>query len=250
LTHTLLDATAPWTRFANPPPLAAGWVHVWNARANASVVAALGWTLSEEELARAAAFRFARDRLQFIAAHGMLRSIVAHYVGIAPDRVLFSSGPFGKPALAGIAADSLRFNLSHSGSAVLCAVACDREVGVDVEERRDAIPLEEIAARFFTLRERLALSSLRADARRNGFFECWTRKEALIKAWGRGLGSLGDFSVSIDPDEPIIITHEALRYDTPVGAWSVRALRLGGHYAAAVAAAGDAWQLEFRDWLL
>src|SRR6185503_1727872 len=97
----------------------------------------------------------------------------------------------------------LEFNLSHSGALALVAAARGRPVGVDVERHRPGVETLEIAARFFTPRELGALRALDADGRVAGFFLCWTRKEAYVKARGEGLTvPLDAFDVSCTPGEP------------------------------------------------
>jgi len=180
-------------------------VHVWVG----SVASAAGYItqfqelLSDDENARASKFRFDKNRHEFIVSRGMLRTLLASYLGGSAAGLRFTYSAYGKPRLEeaknpGI----LTFNLSHSDGVIVCAFARNREVGVDVEKMRQDFSTEEIAERFFSAGERIALRALPAEHRRQGFFNCWTRKEAYIKARGEGLSlPLHQFDVSLSPAE-------------------------------------------------
>ena len=73
-------------------------------------------------------------------------------------------------------------------------------VGIDVELVRDLKNADQIVARFFSAEEAAAYAALPPAARRQGFFSGWARKEAFVKALGRGLGqSLAAFTVTLAP---------------------------------------------------
>jgi 4'-phosphopantetheinyl transferase len=220
-------------------------VDIWTANLDLSSyeMCRLEDTLSPDERERAAKFHFARDRQRFIAARGILRDILARYLGRSPSALLFSYGPFGKPALADDCASDLRFNLSHSGSVALYAVACNREIGVDVERIDSSFIEDGIEERFFSRNEVAKLRSLHASERLRAFFDCWTRKEAYVKARGGGLQiSLQSFEVSLAP-------HEAAAFlSKGESGWSLLSLPLGRDHAAAVAVEGTNWGLRSWQW--
>jgi 4'-phosphopantetheinyl transferase len=228
-------------------------VHVWRAVLDppALWIERLQRTLSADEVQRAARFHFARDRRRFIVARGALRDILGRYLGVPPSALEFRYSVYGKPDLAGVAdGQRLCFNLSHSYEMALFAITCDRDVGVDIEHLDRAIACEEVAERFFSARERATLRALPADVQHRAFFNCWTRKEAYIKAHGEGLSlPLDQFDVSLAPGEPVALlaTHgdpqETLR-------WSLQALTPGPGYVAALAVEGQGWQLSCWQWSL
>jgi 4'-phosphopantetheinyl transferase len=113
-------------------------------------------------------------------------------------------GERGKPALArGYAGSDLRFNVSHSDDVAVYAFSSGREIGIDVEAVRVIRDADDIAARFFSRCEYESYLALDARHRPLGFFNCWTRKEAFIKALGDGLyHPLDSFDVSLAPGEP------------------------------------------------
>ena len=226
-------------------------VHVWRAtlRRAPADIAALGRLLSEDERERAARFRFARDRDDFTAARGTLRLILGLYTGRPPSGLRFIYNSFGKPSLEDVAAGGvLRFNLSHAGGVALYAVASGREVGIDLELMREDLECEELAGRFFSRREVAALRALPAEERTRAFFNCWTRKEAYIKARGQGLSlPLDSFDITLSPHEPPALL--ATRGDAKDSSrWSLRELTIGPGYAAALAVEGSGWYLQCWSW--
>lgn len=172
--------------------------------------------LSDAERHRASRFLFDRDRDRFIVARARLRQLLGARLGARPESVELVYGSHGKPALAPWLADSaLRFNVSHCGDVTLYAFSRGREIGIDVEAVRVLPDADDIAARFFSQRENRAYRALEPRDRPLGFFQCWTRKEAFIKALGDGLSyPLDRFDVSLTPGEPAKI----LRVEVTPGA--------------------------------
>jgi len=184
-------------------------VHVWRSELDLSgaELGKLAKTLALDEQARAARFRFPRDRRRFIVARGVLREILARYLDRDPAKLQFCYAPFGKPALtSNSGGDGLRFNVSHSHGFGLYAVSFHRELGVDLECIRTNFPWEPIAERFFSPEEIEALYSVPRGLKYEAFLNCWTRKEAFVKARGGGLSlRLDRFSVSLIPGEPAVL---------------------------------------------
>jgi 4'-phosphopantetheinyl transferase len=210
-------------------------VRVWRIPldpGSARLDAAWAW-LASDERERAGRFRFDRDRRRYVAARGALRELVGREIGLEPDRVPFVYGPQGKPAVEG----DVRFNLSHSGEVGLLAIARGVKIGADVEAIRADFATEEIAERFFSEAERVALRRLPVDVRTAAFFACWTRKEAILKGVGGGLLlELDRFDVTVAPDEPARLLASR---DPAVDAslWKLVSLDAGAGYAAAIAVA-------------
>ena len=128
------------------PALRCGEVHVWRAHCRTS--RRVCGVLSPAEWVRAGRFHFERDRERFVAARGLLRTILGRYLELPPRELQFSFGAHGKPALEGVAS-TLRFNLSHSDDLLLLAVSHAREVGVDVELMRADLPFETLGRPLF-----------------------------------------------------------------------------------------------------
>jgi 4'-phosphopantetheinyl transferase len=192
--------------------------------------------LSADERERASRFRVERGADRYTVGHGTLRILLGRYTGTSPEALVFQYNGFGKPELTGA---DIGFNLSHSHEIALIAVAHGRAVGVDVERIREQVMTERIAERFFAPAEARAIATLPQEQQAQAFFNCWTRKEAWIKARGEGLSiPLNSFEVTLAPGEParLVATHpdgeEAAR-------WTLRELECGPGFAAALAVAGE-----------
>jgi len=167
-------------------------------------IRALRKLLSDTEQRRADRFAFDRDRNRFIVARARLREMLAARLSVRPESVELTYGVHGKPALARrFAGSDLRFNVSHSDDFAVYAFSSGREIGVDIEAVRPIPDADDIAARFFSRRENEAYLALDPTDKPLGFFCCWTRKEAFIKAIGDGLyHPLDSFDVSLAPGVP------------------------------------------------
>ncbi|MDP9086209.1 MAG: 4'-phosphopantetheinyl transferase superfamily protein [Pseudomonadota bacterium] len=203
---------------------------------NQTQAAAYRTLLTADERLRVEHIRRPRDKIAFTARRAQRRQLLACWLGAAPAELVFDENEFGKPALRD--AGTVRFNCSSSGGVGLCVVSRDVDLGCDIEQCNASNARTDIAERFFTPAERTALASLAPDQWLAGFFNCWTRKEALLKCLGCGLsGELDDFTVSLVPGAPpAILSHEgyavaAFRpvagYEAAVVARSVHPLRLG-----------------------
>lgn len=171
------------------PPLAPGEVHVWCAPLDlgSASAAALVECLSVDERARAERFRLEQDRRRYMAARGVLRQLLARYLGAAPEFLRLEYGARGKPELAPGWAGDMRFNVSHAGTFALYAFTLERRVGVDLERVREVPNAERVARRVFPPDELESWLALAAEDRLAGFFSRWTRLEALAKMHGGGV---------------------------------------------------------------
>ena len=222
-------------------------VHVWKASLvrNPSELDSLRQTLTPDEQKRADRFRFEIHRDRFIIGRGVLRAILGRYLNRHPNQLRFQYTSYGKPILSS-ETENLRFNLSHSHDLALYAVTRRREIGVDVEFIRKDVNLLGIAKRFFSAQEYSQLQALSESSQLQTFFDCWTRKEAFIKAKGEGLLlALDQFDVSIAPGKPAALLRT--KWDPgEASLWSLRSLKPAPGYAAALAVAEKNWHL--RSW--
>jgi 4'-phosphopantetheinyl transferase len=215
-------------------------VHIWKAELQIGLrrLDEMVSILTGDERARAERFHFARDRRRFIARRGYLRRLIARYLGSAPADVRFSYSAAGKPVLArDCGGDELSFNMSDSGEFAVYAFTLAETspaIGIDVEQIEPAVAQELIAKHFFSAYEIATLRALPAAEQIQGFFNCWTRKEAYLKAIGAGLAkSLDQFDVSLTPGEPAELLRAA--DGTNTSHWVLQELNVGCGYAAAVA---------------
>jgi 4'-phosphopantetheinyl transferase len=217
-------------------------VHIWQIQLDQPIlpITELEGYLSPDELERAHRFRFPIHSQRFVVARGSIRKILARYLDAYPGELRFSYSPYGKPALeTEFGGDKICFNLSHSHALGLLGVTRRRAVGVDIEYIRADLADIQVARRFFSSREVETLLSLPAEVQKDAFFNCWTRKEAFIKAIGEGLSMpLDRFDVSLAPGDPPNLL--ATRPD-PAQAlqWKLYDIHPGPGYAAAMAVQGE-----------
>lgn len=217
-------------------------IHVWrlslglseHQRANILAI------LSADEIERAGRFHFEKDQNRFIAARGLLRQILGLYLGEKPQRLQFEYTDFGKPVF-GTNSDykGLHFNLSHSANFALCAITQSREVGIDIERIRSEISVDQIVRRFFSPSEIRSIEMLHEEKRNQLFFQYWTRKEAFLKATGKGLSfPMEQCDVSLMSGvtfSPVIFQDEKSESSD----WHVQDLFPAEGYAAAIAVEGS-----------
>lgn len=233
--------------------LAADEIHVWLAPLEQPVecVQQFLTTLAPDERERAARFYFEKDRRHFIVARGILRALLGGYLQVPASSLHFTYNPYGKPILdLPDRSPALSFNLSHSHEMALYAFTYGREIGADIEYMRPLAFDEylQLAQHHFSPRECATLRALPAAERKQAFFNCWTRKEAYIKARGKGLSlPLDSFDVSLAPNEPaeLLASREA---PYTVTDWTLRALTVPNEYAAALMAEGRSWHVRYWKW--
>jgi 4'-phosphopantetheinyl transferase len=231
---------------ASSLPLRGDEVHLWRLDLAAVASNENRWQsmLSDEEKQRASRFHFTVDRQRFVTSRAVLRMLLAAYLNIKPGDIGFSYSAKEKPLLASpYTATDVMFNISHSGEVALLAFTRRRRIGVDVEVIRANIEIDQIARRFFSVHEQEELAELKNDDRPLGFFRCWTRKEAYIKAVGDGLSlPLAQFDVTLGST-----TKSALLATRPdpneATRWLLKEINAGDGYAAALCVEGNDWQL-------
>lgn len=149
--------------------------------------------LSPERRARAARFRFEKDRLLCLAAGVLLDRGLREY-GLRERGVEISRGEHGKPFLPQY--PEICFNLTHSGERA-AAVFSDRAVGCDLERLR-AVNWRLVESRFCPEEQALLRQS---EWPERDFCRLWTCRESFLKALGTGLTlPLSSVCVELSPD--------------------------------------------------
>jgi 4'-phosphopantetheinyl transferase len=247
--HTTEDAEAIWQLPNTDLVLPRHEVHVWRARLDQpQSLTGFFASLAPDEKGRAARFHFQRDREHFIIARGLLRALLSRYLNVRPADLSFSYSAHGKPFLVSQHGGVVRFNVSHSHGLALLAFTQGRDLGVDVEQIRPEVAGEQIAERFFSACEVAALRALPASQQAEAFFNCWTRKEAYIKARGEGLSlPLHQFDVSLAPGEPAALLRTRISANE-ASRWSMIELAPGASYKAALVVERRDWQLRCWQW--
>lgn len=245
------DSRMDWEDAPAHVELLEGDLHVWQASLDLTAprMERLFHCLSFDEHERAGRFHFEKDREDFVAARGILRELVSMYVGLPAPVLIFSYTDYGKPVLSNSRlAGVLQFNVAHSHGIAMYAFVQGRDVGIDVEYHRRDLVVEEVARGVCSSREMAALRSLPEAQQKIAFFDCWTRKEAYIKARGQGLSlPLDQFSVSLLPGKPpaLFSTNGDPLQD---GLWRLFDVAPRVGYSAAVACRGDGVHLQCLRW--
>jgi 4'-phosphopantetheinyl transferase len=224
--------------------LAAGEVQIWSIPLDppAAEVERLTRLLAPDEHERARRFRFDVHRRRYIVGRGALRRLLGAYLGADPAGLRFGYGPRGKPFLPD--ALNLGFNLSNSEDLALAGFLRDREIGVDVEYLKEMDDLESISTRFFSASEVAALARVPREQKKEAFFNCWTRKEAYLKAVGEGLAApLNSFDVTLIPGEPprMLTLEGSAERAAP---WFFHHLRPAPGFIGAIAIEGGTWEVQ------
>jgi 4'-phosphopantetheinyl transferase len=224
--------------------LAEDEVHLWLAKLDDRLADNVRHALSADEISRSDRFHFAKDRNHFTAARGFLRTLLSAYTGINSAELRFSYSEKGKPSLEETQQHGLNFNLAHSHQLAIYALSRGKAIGVDLEYVKEGMAGEKIAERFFSAREIEMLNSLPVELKNEAFFNCWTRKEAYIKARGEGLSmSLDDFDVSLLPGEPAALLGNQ-KEPTEVTRWTMRTIPVPAGYVAALVVEGHDLRLK------
>ena len=155
--------------------------------------------LTDEDRQRAARYRQAGDRHNFVLGRNLVHYLVRPRGIATPCR--FSVGPRGKPFLP----DAPAYNLSHSGRWVACVVSHDDAVGIDVETFARLKDYRDLLGAVTHPVERRCIEQARSEHGLTLFKRCWTRKEAILKATGEGLNdNLQGIDVRLEQHEPVL----------------------------------------------
>ena len=224
-------------------------IHLWcaNLKRFSQAMPLLQAMLSPVERARAVKFKFPQDRDYFVIRRGLLRWLLSQYLPVPPTQHEFVRGEFGKPGLlVSRKTTSIQFNFSHSAGMAVYAITGGIEIGVDIERIRLMDDIEDIVEIFFTKGESATLRALPAGRKLEAFYNCWTRKEAILKATGEGIArGVNRVEVTLAPSEPAQVLkapgvgHAGL-------AWTVHSFKPATGYIAALAYQGSKLGLERR----
>ena len=230
------------------PILSPAEAHIWIARLPSAPPEDIATTLSPEECARACGFRRSADRFRYVFAHAVLRDVLSRYLDCPPSDIRFAENPFGKPFLdEANGGRMLEFNLSHAGGLVLVGVCESGRVGIDVVEIRPMDDLSSIAESHYTPQECAFIFGQAQEDQLRAFLRCWTRKEAYVKALGKGLSiRLNSLETHIQP-EPDRPSHVGAGL-TDGALWQLTDLDVPEGYIAAVAAETGMHRVVYFEW--
>lgn len=223
-------------------------VHIWhlNVRDHLDRLSDYEALLDKEEKKKAHRFRFDKDYNCSIIARGVLRTLLGSYLQLPPGEIAFTYGACGKPEID--ADNSIKFNISHASGAIVLGFVQNYEIGVDVEFIDEKIDPMQISKYFFSEEEIAALYSEPDDKIIEAFYNCWTRKEAFIKAVGDGLSfPLDQFVVSLKPG----LKAQLLETKWDQGEknkWKLNSFNIGEQYAGAVMIKGNVTGLKLLEY--
>ncbi len=205
--------------------------------------------LTMDELSRAEKYYTSELQNQYIVRRGILRTILSRYLDCFASEIEFCYSEWGKPQLDG---NQIHFNLSHSHDSVVVAVSKEPLIGIDIEFTVPIPDMKRVAEHHFSQSEQAILFALDESEQLKAFYQCWTRKEAFIKADGRGLGiALDSFDVTLAPDDTPQLLRIGDKHNV-ASQWSMRNLPLDNKdYLGAVLTYGAIhhqryWQVNFE----
>jgi 4'-phosphopantetheinyl transferase len=213
---------------------------VWWARPAAATERLLAM-LDDDETQRYASYRMEVDKLRFLTGRALIRTIAGRLLDIEPERVVLDSScydcgkPHGKPRV--VADGAPEVSISHSGSRVALAVVSGPPVGVDVEQIREA-EVAGLARIAFSAAEQSTFAAVPEPDSRAAFFTYWSRKEAVVKATGRGMSiAMSKLTLSAYDEPPRLLASDAPEVD-PARVHMADLAAAGHDYRASVAVIG------------
>ena len=238
-------------KWDNPPAdlaLDEAYIDVWRSRIDLpkEEIQKFHETLSQQEQERAEKFIFPDKYEEYVVTRGLLRTALSHVLEQSPGAFAFEYTTEKKPFLVKkFDGQSVSFNVSHSHGQALVAISLDRNIGIDIEKIRNDVAYEKLSKRFFSRAEYEALLQYEGDPVQ-AFFTVWTRKEAFVKAVGKGIAfGLSEFDVNIDPDEAPQMLTTRWNHDD-VTKWHMSSIPTEPDYIATVVA--DAREFRLRLW--
>jgi 4'-phosphopantetheinyl transferase len=176
-------------------------VHIWriNISQNLSLLNQFEALLNHAELARAGKYLQRKDHDRFIVSRGTQRIILGWYLNTPSQQLEFVLGDNKKPYLFSKNGNLLHYNLSHSGDWIILAIATS-QVGTDVEFVDESFKFQDILPDNFSMDEAAYIKQENSTER---FFTLWTRKEAILKATGQGLGEHLQITPALNGEHPL-----------------------------------------------
>jgi len=227
-------------------PISNGVIHIWHTSLSLwkNKVEELKAVLSDEESLRMEQLVFQNRAEDYIISRGVLRIILAQYLGLTPEDVHLKTHPNGKPYLPG---SKLQFNLSHSDGLFLYGLALGSPLGVDLQRVYPIANINTIIKNYFSPEEQNLLNSVNENLLQDLFFAIWTAKEAYLKGTGEGFQH---------PPNSFTICHkfnDLLKYElrenlnlTLNDLWNICEIHLASDYKAALAVKGEIIQIQIE----
>jgi 4'-phosphopantetheinyl transferase len=176
-------------------------VHIWriNIRQNLSLLNQFKALLNPAELVRAGKYLQRKDHDRFIVSRGAQRIILGWYLNTPAQQIEFVLGDNKKPYLFSEDGNPFHYNLSHSRDWIILAIATS-QVGTDVEFIDETFKFQDILPDNFSKEEAAYINQGNS---KESFFTLWTRKEAILKATGQGLGEHLQITPVLNGEHPL-----------------------------------------------
>lgn len=234
-----------WAICSQPPVISGENVHIWltDVCDVGEAVPSLLQLLSPDERKRAEKYHFNKDRGSFVIRRAVLRMILGLYTGEKAEDLQFTYNNFDKPELKSQL--PINFNSSSSNKVGIITIALDTRIGIDIEFVDNAFPKLELAEKYFSTDEVHALSDLQPALQTAAFFDCWTKKEAFVKAKGGGMSHpLPELAVSLDEQGRFSVNADS---DETAG-WIIESFVPQHNYIASIAYEGERRAVRYFRW--
>lgn len=191
--------------------------------------------LTGEEQRRAKRLRVASAQNQFVLTRTWLRSVLANYCELRAIDIPLAYSNHGKPHLDHPELSRFQFNLTHSRDIALLAITLDRPVGIDLEWIDPKRDFQALASRYYSPKEQAWLKQFEDDKLSDEFYHIWVRKEAWLKAMGKGI-TMALEAMDVEMQNAPTFTLSLPNTD---GLWSGCDLQVASAYQASLVLFGD-----------
>jgi 4'-phosphopantetheinyl transferase len=226
-----------------------GIIHIWHTPLNPwlNKIEELRAILSAEETSRMEQLVFQNRAEAYIVSRGVLRKILARYLGMAPESVPIKTYSNGKPYLPG---SEIHFNLSHSDGLFLYGLASGSPLGVDLQRVYPIANINTIIKNYFSTEEQILLNSVNENLLQDLFFAIWTAKEAYLKGTGEGFQRPpNSFTICHKSNDLFKFELRDNLHSTLENLWNIREIQLASNYKAALAVKGEIIQIQSKPFL-
>ena len=199
--------------------------------------------LADDELKRAERYAFDLDRSRFVVRRGVLRALLGAYLGLHPSHIRLETVGRGKPVLNRAHHPSVHFNVSFSRNQALFAFSQNVELGIDIEAVRTIPEMEALADSILSPGEKAFWVQLPPPEKEQAFCRFWTRKEAIVKGLGTGLGfPLNKIELSLKEKQEVRIS------DIQEDSWELHEIHAPEGFCAALAVREKVNEIVYLDW--
>lgn len=201
--------------------------------------------LSFEEKEKAGKIRALTERDLYIIARARLRELLAFHLNTYPSFIEFEYGLSGKPFVKDL--KGIQFSVAHTKNTVAIGLTRNAEIGLDIEHLDRVFSIDKLSGIIFSPNELNLFHSAKKEEQQEAFINCWTRKEAFIKARGSGFRfPLDQLEVTFLKGQKVEIVNTGWSVHEREG-WFVESFDLPGNYRGAVAAHGQIDSFELID---